>query len=70
MLKRKAEILLQVSSLLESVVEEQEMQELEEKMSKAKVLSEELSNIMTKTWTELMEREVILHDQLEVIIKP
>ncbi|XP_015523196.2 dynein regulatory complex subunit 3 [Neodiprion pinetum] len=64
---RKAEILADVKALMQSMTEELETEVLEEKLDKARQLSEEFSDLVARTWTKLMHKEVILHDQMEDI---
>lgn len=67
-MERKAEILGDVKELMQSMTEELEAEVLDEKLEKARQLSEEFSDLVARTWTKLMHKEVILHEQMEVCI--
>ncbi|XP_048515263.1 dynein regulatory complex subunit 3-like isoform X2 [Athalia rosae] len=62
---RKAEILADVKELMQSITEELETEVLNEKLEKARKLSEDFSELVARTWTKLMHKEVILHEQME-----
>lgn len=63
-LQKKDEIFANVESLMETIVEE-EVKEVDT-ATKATELLGEFNKLLSKTRTQLMSKEVILHDQLEV----
>ncbi|XP_033211386.1 dynein regulatory complex subunit 3-like isoform X1 [Belonocnema kinseyi] len=65
-MERKTEIFSQVSSLMEAI-EDSDAPDLQEKILQAKNLSEEFEDLISKTWTKLMHKEITLHEQLEDI---
>lgn len=65
-MERKTEIFSQVLSLM-AAIEDSEAPDLQEKLLQAKDLSEEFDDLISKTWTKLMQREITLHEQLEAI---
>ena len=69
-MERKTTIFWQVLNLMEAMAEESdtENQRFQDKMLKAKELSQDFDELISKTWPKLMHREVILHEQLEVIL--
>lgn len=69
-MERKGEILSDVKELIQSITEEFEAEVLDEKLEKARRLSEEFSDLVARTWTRLMHKEVILHEQMEVSVNP
>lgn len=66
-MENKSKTFFQVTNLIKSLSGENS-EELKKNISKVKVISEEFDDLLHKTWKRLMNREIILHEQLEAII--
>ncbi|XP_015588517.1 dynein regulatory complex subunit 3-like isoform X2 [Cephus cinctus] len=66
-MKRKSEIFLDVKTLIESMTGELETDVLEEKVEQAQRLSEDFNDFISRIWTKLIYKEVVLHEQVDDI---
>ncbi|RLU16950.1 hypothetical protein DMN91_011019 [Ooceraea biroi] len=65
-LEKKAEIFANIKKVMEALVEE-EAEATDDKAMKVRGLLDEFNELLSKAQTQLMSKEVVLHDQLEDI---
>lgn len=64
-LEKRTEIFAKIKNVMEALVEKQE-EEAENTAAKARELFNEFNDLLSKTRNQLMSKEIILHDQIEV----
>lgn len=64
-LEKKTKIFANIKNVMEVLVEKQE-EEAENAVAKARELFDEFNDLLSKARNQLMSKEIILHDQMEV----
>lgn len=64
-LEKRTRIFANIKDEMETLVEKQE-QEVESTIAKARELFNEFNDLLSKTQNQLISKEIILHDQMEV----
>lgn len=64
-LEKRTKIFANIKNVMEALVEKQE-EEAENAVAKARELFDEFSDLLSKARNQLMSKEIILHDQMEV----
>lgn len=65
LLEEKTKIFANIKNVMKALVEKQE-EEAEDAAVKAKELFNEFNDLLSKAQNQLMSKEIILHDQIEV----
>lgn len=65
-LEEKTKIFADIKNVMKALVEKQAEEEAEDAAAKTKELFNEFSDLSSKAQNQLISKEIILHDQMEV----
>jgi len=65
-LEKKTKIFANIKNVMEVLIDEKQEEEAENAVTRAKELFDEFNDLLSKARNQLMSKEIILHDQMEV----